>query len=132
MSFRFLKNRVFVVLFVMCAAAATPGCVPLVFVGAGAVVGYAVSRDSVTLDMDRPADKVWAACTEEVRRSGRIKREDRPNGRLEGQIQKADIVISMEPLTEATVRVVIRARKNLLPQLEVAQKLAVAIARRVG
>ncbi len=108
------------------------GCAPLLLASAGAVVGYAVSRDSVTLDMDAPLDTVWRASLEESARLGAIKKQDQVNGRIDGRIQKADVVLTLEQLTPSTVRVVIRARKNLLPEIEPAQKLGMNIARRIG
>ena len=108
------------------------GCAPLLLASAGAVAGYAVSRDSVILDMDAPRDTVWRASLEESARLGAIKKQDQVNGRIDGRIQKADVVLTLEQLTPSTVRVVIRARKNLLPEIEPAQKLGMNIARRIG
>ncbi len=108
------------------------GCAPVLLAFSGAVVGYAVSHDSVTVDLDRPWDRIWSACLEETKRQGRVKSEDRANGRIDARIQKTDVVVTLEQLTPSTVRVVIRARRNLLPQVEVAQHLGVGIARRVG
>jgi len=108
------------------------GCAPVLLASMGAVAGYAVSRDSVTLDLDRPSNRVWAACLEEVKLQGRLKKEDRANGRLEAQIREVDVVVTLEQLTPSTVRVLIRARKNLLPKVDVAQRLSLGIARRVG
>lgn len=113
-------------------AAFVAGCAPMLLMTAGAVAGYAVSRDSVTVDLDRPIDSVWTACVEETGEQGVIKREDRPNVRLEARIQRTDVVVTLEQLTPATVRVVIRARKNLLPQAHIAQRLGIGIARRAG
>ncbi len=107
------------------------GCAPILLATAGAVAGYAVSKDSVTIDLDRSWDRVWASCLEEAKHLGKIKREDRVKGRIDARINEADAVITLDQLTPATVRVVIRARKRLLPQVEVAQKLGIGIARRV-
>jgi hypothetical protein len=109
------------------------GCAPILLVGAGAVAGYAVSRDAVTVDLDAPRGDVWRAAVEETKRlGGQIKKQDAGNGRLDAQIQKTDVVVTLEQLSPATVRVVIRARKNLMPQLELAQRLGVNIARQVS
>ncbi len=110
----------------------TSGCAPIILMTAGAVAGYVVSRDSVTLNLDRPTEKVWSAVVEETKHQGRIKKEDHSAKRLDAVVQKSDVILTLEQLTPATVRVVIRARKHLLPQVEVAQHLAVGIARRVG
>lgn len=107
------------------------GCAPVLIATAGAVAGYAVSRDSVIIDLDQPLDRVWSACLEETKRQGRVKKEDLAGGRIEAAIRQVDVTISVESLTPQTVRVVIRARKYLLPQVDVAQRLGVGIARRV-
>lgn len=108
------------------------GCAPVLLATAGVVAGYAVSRDSVTIDLDRPWDKVWAASLEETKRQGLLKREDRGRGLIDARIRETDVSVTLEQLTPSTVRLVIRARRHLLPQVEVAQRLGVAIARRAG
>ena len=108
------------------------GCAPIFLATAGAVVGYAVSRDSVTVDLDRPLDRVWSACLEESKHQGTVKRQDQARGRIDAHIRGVDVVVTVDSLTPSTVRVVIRARKNLLPQVDIAQRLGVAIARRAG
>ena len=107
------------------------GCAP-VLLATGAVVGYAVSRDSVTVDLDRPMDRVWQACLEETKFQGTLKREDRAKGRIDARIRETDVTLTLESLTSSTVRVVIHARKHLLPKADVAQRLGVGIARRTG
>jgi len=106
------------------------GCAP-VLLATGVVVGYAVSRDSVLLDLDQPWDRVWGAAQQEVSEQGRVKRENPKRGRLDARVEEADVVIVLKQLTPSTVRVVVRARKNLLPKVDVAQKVALGIQRRV-
>ncbi|MBI3616297.1 MAG: hypothetical protein HY211_07250 [Candidatus Omnitrophica bacterium] len=108
------------------------GCAPVLLVTASAIVGYAVSRDSVTMDLDRPMDRVWGTCLEETKLQGNLKKEDRGRGRIDARVRETDVTLTLEQLTPSTVRVVIRARKHLLPQVDVAQRLGVAIARRAG
>lgn len=110
---------------------AVSGCAPLLVAG-GLAAGYAVSRDSVVLDLDRSWEKVWDACLEEVRYQGRLKKENRKRSRIDARVREVDVVLTLEQLTPATVRVVIRARKHLLPRVEVAQRLGLGIARRIG
>ena len=108
-----------------------PGCAPLL-ITTGALGGYAISRDSVTVDLDRSWDRVWEVSLRETKRQGHIKREDRENGRIDAQIQKTDVILTLQQLTPKTVRVVIHARKYLLPHVETAQRLGVAIANQAG
>lgn len=106
------------------------GCAP-VLLATGAVAGYAISRDSALMDMERPWDRVWSAAQEEVRQAGTVKRESPKRGRLDARVEGADVVVALRQLNPSTVRVVVRARKNLLPKVDVAQKLAFGIQRRV-
>ena len=106
------------------------GCAP-VLLATGAVVGYAASRDSVLLDMDQPWDRVWSAAQQEVTEQGQVERENPKRGRLDARVEEADVVVTLKQLTSSTVRVVVRARKNLLPKVDVAQKVALGIQRRV-
>ena len=129
LKFRVRRTLWWMRLFLIGGAAA--GCAPVLLV-TGVVAGYAVSRDCVTVDLDRPLEKVWMASLEETNRLGRVKRENKAQGRIDAQLQGADVVVTLEQLTPSTVRVVVRARKHLLPQIETAQRLGVSIARRVG
>ena len=106
------------------------GCAP-VLLATGAVAGYAISRDSVVMDMDQPWDRVWSAAQQEVAERGQVKRENPKRGRLDARVEEADVVVALKQLTPSTVRVVTRARKNLLPKVDVAQKVALGIQRRV-
>lgn len=106
------------------------GCAP-VLLATGAVAGYAISRDSVLLDMDHPWDRVWSATQQEVTERGQVKRENPKRGRLDARVDEADVVVALKQLTSSTVRVVVRARKNLLPKVDVAQRVALGIQKRV-
>ena len=106
------------------------GCAP-VLIATGAVAGYAVSRDSVIVDMDHPWDRAWGAARQELSERGRIKRENPKRGRLDARIEEADVVVALKQLTPSTVRVIVRARKNLLPKVDVAQRVALGIQKRV-
>ncbi len=107
------------------------GCAPILL-ASGAAAGYLLGKDSVTMDLDRPREHVWSVCVEETKLQGTVKQADPKEGRVEAQIQQSSVVVTVEQLTPATVRVVVRARRNLLPKIEVAQRLIIAIARRVG
>ena len=78
--------------FLIIGIPALSGCAPVLLMAAGAAGGYAVTRDSVTVDLDRPAERVWTAVVEETKQQGQIKKEDRPNHRLDAVVQKCDVV----------------------------------------
>ena len=105
------------------------GCAPL-WIASGAAIGYAAGRDSAVLDLDRPWNAVWDASREEIQHQGLIKREDAKRGRIDAKVEETDVVLTVKQLTPSTVRVIVRARKNLFPKMEIAQKLSVGIQRR--
>ena len=109
----------------------TTGCAAVVL-GAGAVAGYAVSRDHVELMVERPFDQVWLAALEETKRAGLLKDVNKDTGRIEAVSQGTHITVTLEPVSETTIKVLVRARKHLLPTIEVAQRLATRLARRLG
>ena len=53
-------------------------------------------------------------------------------GRIEATTQGTHLVVTLERLTETTVKVIIKARKHMLPQIEIAQRLATRLAKRLG
>ncbi len=115
--------------FCLCAALFS-GCAP-VLIATGAVAGYAVSRDSVMLEINESWDKIWTAVQEEVReQQGHVKRENPPKGRLDASVEGCDVTVTLKRWDDSTVRVIVRARKNLLPKVDVAQRLALGIQRR--
>jgi|GEM_PF-679843 len=111
------------------AVLALSGCAP-VLIAAGAVVGYGVSRDSVILDMEHPPETAWKAAMEEIKSVGTIKREDPNLRRVDAQVEGIDVVVTVKSLTSSTTRVVVRARKYLLPKQLLAQRIAFGIQRR--
>lgn len=125
-----MKNRSFLYSGCVLLLVLTAGCAP-VLIATGAAVGYAVSRDSATLDLDHSREQVWNACVEEVKRFGEIKREDPQRGRLDARVEGTDVVLTLKQLTSSTLRVTIRARRTLLPKPEIAQRLGFSIQRRV-
>lgn len=105
------------------------GCAAL-WVAGGAAAGYALTRDSMAFSVeDRAFRRVWEAAAREARRRGTVKAEDPGKGRLDARIEGADVVVTLEQLTVTTVRVTVRARKNLLPRRGVAEQLGLAILR---
>ena len=110
----------------------TAGCAAVALVGVGSVAGYAVSRDHVELTVEQPYDKVWSAALEETKRTGLLKDVDQEKGRIEAMYQGTHLLVTLERVTETAVKVVVKARKHLLPQIDLAQRLAGRLARRLG
>ena len=111
-------------------AAGLFGCAPML-IATGAAAGYAISRDSMVFMLEKPWMEIWQASLDEVKAQGLLKQEDVRRGRISALVQDADVSITLKQLTPSTVRVTVRARKNLLPKIDIAQALALAISKRV-
>ncbi len=107
------------------------GCA-VALVGAGAVAGYAISRDHVEVLVEHPYNQVWAACVEETKRVVVLKETDQDTGRIEGTTQGTHVVVTLQPISDTTIKIIVKARKHMLPNTDVAQRLAIRIARRLG
>ncbi len=106
------------------------GCAPMLIV-TGAAAGYAISRDSMVLTLEKPWMEVWQAALEEAKSQGLIKKEDLNHGRIAALVQDADVAITLKQLTPSAVRVTVRARKHLLPKVDIAQQIGLGISKRL-
>ena len=113
-------------------SAGCPAAPFLLLAGAGGVAGYAVSKDMVELTVEQPYDKVWDVALDETKRTGLLKDVNQETGRIEATYQGTHIVVTLERVTETAVKVVVKARKHMLPQIDLAQRLASRVARRLG
>lgn len=114
------------------AGAWLSGCAAVALVGVGSVVGYAVSKDAVELTVEQPYAKVWSVALDETKHAGVLKDLNEDLGRIEATYQGTHIVVTLERVTETAVKIVVKARKHMLPKIDVAQRLANRMARRLG
>ena len=100
------------------------GCALFLF-GSGAAGGYAVSRDTTEILMDKSHDQVWSALKETVKSEGAITLEDKDHGVMKAVVGKSEVEAKLDQVTEKTVRLRIRARrlKGFFPNIEMAQRL---------
>ena len=100
------------------------GCA-LFLIGAGVAGGVAISDDEIEGVVDRSYDKVWKASHDVLTKEGFVKSEDRPHGSIEGEVGKSEVKISIAQLTERTVRIRVKARKDykVVPDLQLANEL---------
>jgi len=105
------------------------GCVPLIIGGAaGALGAYAVSKDTVQGDTDKPYDSLWNAAYTVSRIRGTIKQEDSMRGYIELQVGTSKLSIRLIRLTHLTTRVRISARNKFnLPNRDLAEDIFVKI-----
>ncbi len=104
------------------------GCVPLIVGGAaGALGGYAISRDTIQGDTDKDYDKLWESALTVARRKGTITVEDRNKGYLEVEVDSSRVIVRFVRLTRTATRLKVSARKMGLPNFNLAQDIFVRI-----
>ena len=99
------------------------GCV-MMFVGAGAAGGYAIGRDYVQGDVENDFDTMYDAAARISEKIGVIESKYSNNsvGRIRASVDTSSLYITVERLTRHAVRLKVKSRKNLLPNLDLAQK----------
>jgi hypothetical protein len=100
------------------------GCAPLII---GAVVGgvgcYAISKDTVQGEMDKPYKSVWDAAIMIAKIRGTITQEDSRRGYIGLDVDSSKAWIRLVRLTRSTIRLRVSAKKYHLPNLTLAQDL---------
>jgi hypothetical protein len=104
------------------------GCLPLIIGGAvGAVGGYAISRDTVRTETDKPYDRLWNAALSVSRIRGTLTQEDISRGYIELEAESSRVYIRLIRLSSVTTRLRVSARKYHFPNLGLAQDIFVKI-----
>lgn len=98
------------------------GCAA-VLVGAGVAGGIAISEDTAKLEVDSNFDRTWKITYGVVKSMGVVTKEDRESGKIEAKIQDSSVEAKVVPLTSRTTQIQIKARKNLLPNMDLAMRM---------
>ena len=113
--------RCFLVLVLAVSAA---GCAEsLLFIGAGAVGGYAVSRDTFEGVTSKGEEEIWDSAHHVASIMGTIEEDNRRNGQIIARINGARVTITMMPINLTTTKLRIKARKGIIPRIGTAQEV---------
>lgn len=114
------------------AGLAASGCAVLL-VSAGAAGGYALSKDSVTDQYDASPDVVFGHALRVMEDLGAVELKDRDKGLIKGNVESAEITVTIKSLTKHTVELKVKARDllELVPKVDVAQRVYSAINDRI-
>ena len=101
------------------------GCAPLIVaaVGAGAVGGYSVSRDTFEGITNRSQDEIWEAAYRVVSIMGSPEDNDRKQGVMSARINSARVTVSIMPVNLTTTKLRIKARQGIFPRIGTAQEV---------
>ena len=100
------------------------GCV-MMLVGAGAAGGYAIGKDYIQGETDKNFNSVYDTAISVLEFMGIIESKySNPSvGKIRGKVDNSSLELTVERLTRLTVRLKVKSRKNLMPNIELAQKV---------
>jgi hypothetical protein len=79
-----------------------------------------MGKDSAQNDFNIPFEKVYTVALNTVKTLGQVKSEDKNSGTIKILIDKDDVTIKVQSVTEKTTRVMVQARRLLLPRPQIA------------
>ena len=112
------------------AALSLQGCAVLLL-GTGVAAGLAVSDDMVQTDTERPPQFVYRMAKQELEQAGRLVLDDAKALTLKAQVDEADVTVTVAAVSDKITRLRVKARKNLLPNIDLAHRLSTAIGKRL-
>lgn len=100
------------------------GCV-MMLVGAGAAGGYAIGKDYIQGETDKNFNSVYDTAVSVLELMGIIESKySNPSiGKIRAKVDNSSLELTVERLTRSTIRLKVKSRKNLMPDIELAQKV---------
>ena len=99
------------------------GCWFLVIGGAGAVGGYAVSRDTFEGVSAKGQDELMASARKVLAIMGTVTREHTKDGQIEGTVYGAHVTVQVIQINMTTSKLRVKARKMIFPRVGIAQEV---------
>ena len=108
------------------------GCAALLIGTAGVIGGVAISEDTVQSDVDAGFDHIWNNALNEIEKmGGTIKLKEKYRGVIEAKARASNVRIEIERITDKTVRLKVKSRKNYLPNIKLAHELSARIIKKL-
>ncbi|MDD5537951.1 MAG: AsmA family protein [Candidatus Omnitrophica bacterium] len=79
-----------------------------------------MGKDSAQNDFNIPFEKAYTVALNTVKTLGQVKSEDKNSGTIKVLIDKDDVTVKVQSVTEKTTRVIVQARRLLLPRPQIA------------
>ncbi len=114
-------------------AAAIYSAAAMTGIGAVPVVARAIlfGKDSAEAVYHKGFDAVYNACLTVLKNGGTLTTENRSNGMIKGEVSSSSITIQVEKTPDRTVKVIVSARKMMLPKPETAAGVLYQISERL-
>lgn len=103
----------------------TTGCVApiLLAVGAGAIGGYAVSRDTFEGITSKTQDEIWDAAHKVLTIMGTLEEETRRSGEMTARVNDARVTVTLISVNLNTTKIRVKARRGIFPRIGTAQEV---------
>jgi hypothetical protein len=99
------------------------GCVFLVVGAAGAVGGYAVSRDTFEGVSSKSQEELLASAHKVLSIMGTIINEQPKDGEIEGIVEGNHVIVQVIQVNLTTSKLRVKARKAIFPRVGIAQEV---------
>ena len=120
----FKKNFCFLIFYFLFLA----GCAPVIIGGAAAGV-IVIAQDFATTSVDTSFQNAWSVANKEMRRIGSVEKSFQKLGEIKATVEGSKVTVTISKLTEKTMDIKVTARKNLLPNTDLAQSILTSIIR---
>ena len=119
------RSRFICGLLSLAMAVSAAGCAaPIILaVGAGAVGGYAVSRDTFEGITAKGQEEIWDVAHRVASIMGTIEDDNRHSGAMIARVNGATVTITLVPINLTTTKIRIKARKGIFPRIGTAQEV---------
>ena len=117
-----MKRILFLIVSCLLSVVLFSGCVAIIL-GAGVAGGIAISQDTIRLQSNTNRDRAFNVTHQTLDRMGIINKEDPKAGTIESTVEDSHVVARIIPVTKNSMRIEIKARKNLLPNMDLASKI---------
>ena len=115
-------KKLFLAAIFLCSCSFLYGCVA-VLIGAGVAGGIAISEDTAKLEVDTSFRRAWGASYKTIESMGTITLRDKEAGKIEATVRESKVTVQIVAVTAKTVRVEVKARKNLLSNTDLAMEI---------
>ena len=123
-------RRAILVILSVCLLGTMCGCAA-VLLGGAVAGGMAVSKDTAKLEADTSFQRAWTVTYNTLLDMGEITLRDEDAGEIEAKVNEADVNAQIIRITRKSVRIEIKARKNLMPEVELAVEIINKINRKL-
>ncbi|MCP4649977.1 MAG: DUF3568 family protein [PVC group bacterium] len=103
------------------------GCTALLVGTGAAAAGVGIAVDTVRLERNIDKETAWNASKQTLEEMGKITSENGVGRRLKAEVEKARITVEFSSVQDGPIWVDVKARKNGLPDLPMANKIVDAI-----